>query len=178
MISLRTVTAPTAEPVTLAELRTHTRVDTSADDPTLAGYLLAARQHLEQIMGRALAVQTLELVLDDFPAGGTIFLPRIPVASITSITYTDANGDSQTVASYILDGGTGRLEPAYGESWPSARGTPGSVVVRFVAGDTDPPVPVKHAILLLASQWNEEREAPPENPAVHALIYNYRHPWF
>jgi uncharacterized phiE125 gp8 family phage protein len=175
---LRTITAPTVEPVTLAELRAQARIDAADDDAALAGYLLAARQWVERITGRAFAVQTLELILDDFPAGGTIYLPRVPVASITSISYLDAAGATQTVASHILEGESGRLQPAYGESWPSARGTPGSVLVRFVAGIGQAPNPVKQAILLLAAQWNEYREAPPENPAVDALLSAYKTHWF
>ncbi len=178
MYGLRTITAPTVEPVTLAELRAQARLETAIDDSTLARYLLASRQLIEQVTGRAFAVQTFDLILDDFPRSRTLYLPRLPVASITSITYLDTAGVSQTVASHILEGESGRLEPAYGESWPQAQGTPGCVVVRFVAGTAAIPHPIRQAIVLLASHWNEHRESPPENPAVDALIYHYKTHWF
>lgn len=181
MYGLRVIEAATAEPVTLAECRSHTRIDTTADDATLAAYIIAARQHVENVTGRVLAVSTLEMTLDDFGCA-EIVLPRAPVASIVSVTYTDSAGAAQTVAGadYILDATrlVATLQPAYGKSWPSTRGTPGNVKIQFVAGEAQPPAPLRHAVMLLAATWHENRETPPENPAVDALIAPYRINWF
>lgn len=178
---LRTVTPPTAEPVTLAEARAHARIDTVTDDAGLAARILAARQYIEQVTGRALLTQTLELSLDDFPCG-EIALPRAPVASIVSVTYTDTAGATQTVSAsdYTLDGNSlpPRLVPAYGKVWPSSRGDVGNVKVQFVAGETAAPRPIVQAILLLVADWNENRETPSANPAVDALLAPYRTFWF
>lgn len=168
--SLRVITPPTAEPVSLAELRSQARIDSGIDDPTLAGYLMAGRQWIESVTGRCMALQTLEVTLDEFPPGA-IVLPRGPVSSVVSITYTDGNGSPQTLATYTLEGQ--RLAPAYGESWPATRATMGAVRVQFVAGEAQPPEPMRHALLLMAAHWNENREAPPANPAVDALLAPY-----
>lgn len=177
MYGLTVITPATQEPVSLAEARAQARIDHVVDDASLAGYILAARQWVEQVTGRALAVQTLELSLDSFPCGA-ITLPRAPVASITSITYTDSAGVTQTVPAtdYLLDAARPIpvVVPAYGKAWPASRGDAGNVKVRFVAGEAQPPQPLRQALLLLVSQWNEEREAPSANPAVDALIAPYR----
>lgn len=159
MYGLRVVTGPTAEPVTLEEASAHCRVDTSDEETLLAAYITAARQYAEEITGRAFLAQTLELTIDTFPAW-EIELPRAPVASITSISYLDTAGAPQTVATYVLDGRSRppRLTPAYGASWPEARGTVGSVAIRFVAGEASAPEPVKQAILLMVGHWFEHRE--------------------
>ena len=159
MYGLRVVTGPTAEPVSLAEARAHCRVDTANEDAVLVGLILAARQYAEEITGRAFLTQTLELTLDCFPAW-KIELPRSPVASITSITYLDTAGASDTVTSYVLDGRSRppRLTPAYGESWPDVRATAGCVAIRFVAGESDAPEPIRQAILLMVGHWFEHRE--------------------
>lgn len=177
---LRIVTPPTYEPVTLAEARAHSRVDTVEDDAGLAARILAARQYIETVTGRALITQTLELTLDDFPCD-VIELPRQPVASIVSVTYLDAAGATQTVSAsdYLLDSTTlvARLVPVYGKSWPSTRRTAGNVKVQFVAGETQAPRPIVQALLLLVADWNENRETPGDNPAVDALLSPYRTFW-
>lgn len=175
MYGLTVITPATQEPVSLAEVRAQAHIDVVTDDATLAGYIIAARQWIEHVTGRALAVQTFEMTLDAFPRW-TIHVPRAPVASITSITYIDTAGAVETVSDYLLDASrhVPIITPAYGKSWPSSRGDAGNVKIRFVAGETQPPQPLRHAVTLLVSHWNENREAPPDNPAVDALISPYR----
>lgn len=179
MYGLRVITGPAAEPITLAEARLQCRINHTLEDASLASYILSARQYLEAITGRAFLTQTLDLTIDDFPVGA-IDLPRGPVVSITSIGYLDTAGDSQVIASYILDGQSWppRLAPAYGATWPQTRGTAGCVTIRFVAGESQAPAPIRQAMLLAVSHWNEHREAPTDNPAIHALIAPYRMNWF
>jgi len=175
MYALRTITPPTFEPVTIAEIRAHSRLDSTEPAAQIAGRAVAARTYLEALTGRAFITQTLEVVLDQFPRGA-IVMPRAPVASITSISYTAPDGSAGTVTQYALDG-IGlppTVSPAYGEQWPEARRAPGSVVVRFVAGESAAPLPIKQALLLLIADWNENREKPSENNAVNALIAPYR----
>lgn len=179
MYGLRVVTGPTAEPITLAEARAQCRIEQTLEDASFAAYILSARQYLEAITGRAFLTQTLELTFDDFPAW-EIELPRGPVASITSINYLDTAGATQPVTSYTLDGQSwpARLTPAFGATWPQTRGTAGCVAVRFVAGEAQAPAPIRQAMLLAVAHWNEHREAPTDNPAIHALVAPYRMNWF
>lgn len=64
------VQPPLSEPVTLAEAKTHLRVDTDyiTDDSLIRGLITAARQHAEQICRRSLIDQTWKLAIDQFPA--------------------------------------------------------------------------------------------------------------
>ena len=83
--------------------------------------------------------QTLDLYLDAFPC--TIVLPRSPLQSITSITYVDNDGITQTLdaSQYLVDtvSRPPRIVPAYGKSWPTPRVQINAVKVRFVCGHTD-----------------------------------------
>jgi hypothetical protein len=76
--SVRILTPPTAdaEPVTLALLKAHVRVDGDAEDELLRLYGTAARERVEAYTGRYLAPQTLELTFElgeryELPAGAT-----------------------------------------------------------------------------------------------------------
>lgn len=71
-MAIQIVTAPTSEPVSLAEAKGYLRVDSdlSADDATITGLIAAARQDAEKITWRALITQTWKLVADRFPRPG------------------------------------------------------------------------------------------------------------
>jgi uncharacterized phiE125 gp8 family phage protein len=168
-MALRLSTAPTEEPVTLAEARGHLRVP-SADttqDALLQGILIpAAREHCESWTHRRFITQTWELTLDCFP-GWQIELPNAPLQSVPSITYVDAAGATQTLAGsgYQADARSepGRLMPACGAVWPSTRGdTCNAVTITFVCGyglAAKVPRPLKSAILLTLAHLYRNREA-------------------
>lgn len=164
-MSFKVVTAVTTEPVTLAEARLHLKVnsDDTTEDTLISAWITAAREVAEQYTGRALATQTLELALDEFPdaddCSSVIELPMPPVASITSVKYTDTAGTEQTISgsAYALSlyGDSRRLAPTYGNTWPSTQDVPDAVRVRYVTGYTTTPKAVKAAILLMVG-WLEQ----------------------
>lgn len=160
------VTAPAAEPISLAEAKAQVRVDHSDSDSDLAMLISSARYHAEETTRRAFITQTLKMTLDGFP--GEIRLPRNPVHSITSIKYLDTNGDQQALdsAAYRLDNQSivARLTPSYGYSWPSTYATTNAVEITFVAGygdaSSDVPAPIRHAMLLMiATYYDQVRES-------------------
>lgn len=158
----KVITAAAAEPVTLAEAKLHLRVDHTSDDALISTLIVVAREFAEHYAGRALGTQTLEMALDAFPASdGDITLAMPPVASITSISYTDTNGVSQTLATanYALStyGISRRVSVTYGNSWPSTREMADAVRIRYVAGSPIPSA-VKSAILLLVGHLYENRQ--------------------
>jgi uncharacterized phiE125 gp8 family phage protein len=163
-MSLKLITAPTAEPLTPAEAKTHLRVTGSDDDAYITALIVAARQAAEHITGRALMPQTWELALDEFE--DQIMLPKPPLTSITSVKYVDADGVLQTMdpAGYQLDDHAvpARLVPAYGTSWPSTRTQPNAVLVRFACGYANAaavPQEIKSWMLLRIGMLYENREA-------------------
>lgn len=165
--STAVVTPPSEEPATTAEAKAHLRVDSNSEDTLIGSLVTAARQYVEGATGRALVTQTLRTKLDDFPdSDDAIRLPRAPVQSVSSVTYLDEDGASQTFASSdyvtLLD-----LEPAEialkaDASWPATAMQRGAVTVTYVAGygaASAVPQAVKHAILLLVGHWYANREA-------------------
>ena len=145
----------------------------TTEDPLLSALILAAREHVEAFTRRALVTQTWDLKLDGFPS--VIRVPRPPLQSITSISYIDSNGATQTwaAANYSVDTSSqpGRIEPAYGISYPTLRGVPNAVTIRFVAGygaAAAVPQSVKQAILLFVAHLYENRE--PVSPAAMSPV--------
>lgn len=147
------VTAPTTEPVSLAEAKAHLRVDTNDEDAYISNLIVAARQWAENYTRRRFITQTWDYYLDEFPA--CIEVPYPPVQSVTSVKYNDADGAEQTLASsgYRVDSTSlpPRISPSYGNSWPATRSESNAVVVRVVVGygaATAVPQAIKQAILL------------------------------
>ncbi len=138
-MTLILVTAPTTEPVTLSDAKSHLRVTDADEDSLITTLISAARDIAESFTNRSLITQTWDLKLDEF--GEEIRIPSPPLVSITSVKYYDLDEVEQTLATTeysVLNAGaatkTGRIVPAYTKSWPSVRGMPNDITVRFVAG--------------------------------------------
>jgi uncharacterized phiE125 gp8 family phage protein len=152
--------APTSEPITLAQAKEQVRVidDTSQDD-LLNAYIVAARTHVEAVTGTKLVSQTVVMKAECW--GDLFHLPTGPIQSISSITYVDSAGDTQTLATSVyetrLDGIAPSIVLKYGQSWPSIRS--GSLItVTGVAGYTSIPASIIHAVKLLVADWFAVRE--------------------
>lgn len=162
----KVITPPASEPVTLAEAKLHVRQDLDTDDALITGLIAVARETVEGSSWYALLTQTWELVLDRWPYGIAIELPRPPLQSVTSVKYTDSSGTETTwdPANYIADTDSvpGRVVLAYNVSWPLTALRPaGAIRIRYVAGWTSAanvPQTLKQAMLLLIGHWYENRE--------------------
>ena len=167
-MALFLVAAPTTEPVSLIDAKVHLRVDTATDDGLILALIKVARDMVETFTRRALVTQTWDWKLDAFQSA-PLWLPKPPVASITSITYLDSAGASQTWSSslYRTDlptdphGPRARITPAYGEAYPSTYPVTNAVTVRFVCGTAVAAVPasLSAAMKLLVGHFYEHREA-------------------
>lgn len=184
-MALSLVTAPTAEPLSLDQAKQQVRqTDNTANDQYLEDILIkAARERAERETGRQLITATWDLKLDRFPClddlspweqwrypQGVIKVPLPPLQSVTSITYVDADGQSQTWASdqYIVDAPSGpkaargRITPAYGVTWPTTREQINAVTVRFICGygasEANVPPRLKMGMLLDLGTLFEHRE--------------------
>lgn len=71
-MTIAELTPPAGEPLTLAEVKAHLRLDGSAEDGLLSGLIAAARTHLERETGLALMTGSFRLYLDDWPDGPVI----------------------------------------------------------------------------------------------------------
>jgi uncharacterized phiE125 gp8 family phage protein len=163
-------TAPSVEPISSTEAKLHLKIDSDTTDDTLiAALITAARESCENYCGRAFINQTWEATFDAFPDDGDYSLPLLPspLSSITSITYKDTAGVTQTVSSSVYEADTyavpGKACLKYSQSWPSAMEIQNSVLVTYVCGygsaASSVPAPIKAAILMLVGHLYEHRES-------------------
>lgn len=184
---------PTAEPITLAELKDELRIvscgypEAHPDDAKLTRLIKAAREWLENECGRTLALSTWRLTLDAFPnSAGPIELPMGPLAAVQSFLYDDVDGVEQALADYyVADDERAELYPV--TSWPSTVERKGAVRITYSAGYlygsppvADLPEPLRQALVLLVGHWYENTEASAavalsEIPiGVESLVWPYR----
>jgi uncharacterized phiE125 gp8 family phage protein len=166
---VRVTSAPSVEPVSVADMKSHLEVYDTGKDSYIGTLITAARAYCEQVQNRAYITQTLELTLDSFPSGtDPIVLPMPRLQSVTSVKYTPDNGVQTTMAAslYIVDTKSepGRVVLEVDEEWPdddliSTGGI--TIVYKGGYGDAATSVPgtVIHAIKMLAAAWFEQRPA-------------------
>lgn len=155
------VIPPTVEPLYAAEALEY--LGASEEDEALVDMLVrTARQMVEQMTGRALAVQTRELVIDAFPCGRALPLPGAPLVSVESVRYFDASGAEVTMSAddYVVDadGLPGSIYAKCG--WPCTDGRPGGVKVRYTCGyesAVDVPMPLLLGMRYLVNHWFDNR---------------------
>jgi uncharacterized phiE125 gp8 family phage protein len=163
---LTLITPPADEPLTVAAAKQQVQLAESITfhDAKLEDLIVAARNHIEEVTGKQLLAATWELILDRFPRERYIYLPRPPLASITSLQYIDTAGVTQTfdAANYFASTGRepGRLCLVEGADWPTTRAQSDVVRVRFVSGYATPadvPAALRHAALLAITHWFNNR---------------------
>jgi hypothetical protein len=200
---LTLVLAPAAEPVTLAEATLFARIDVTDDNALVTDLIAAARRLCEERRSWAYLTQTWDYFLDFFPvaypfSGGwspqrlnevptgvpspnnwwniPISLPRAPVQSVTTISYTKSDGTPVVISAsdYQLDVASTRLArivPQVGKFWPTDLLRPlNGVAVRFLAGygasAASVPEHMRLAMKQLVAFWYRNRDAigtlPPE----------------
>jgi len=167
-MGLALVTPAATEPVSTSEAKAHLRVDTTDEDTLIASYVSAAVKYIETQTG-PLITQTWDYKVNrEWPLVDnyySIYLPFSPVQSVTSVSYVDIDGNTQTLSSglyqTVLSAPNPYLTKAYNQDWPQIRDIPDAITVRFVAGYTNAaavPAPIKSAILLMVGRLYEHRE--------------------
>lgn len=165
---IETTVAVAAEPITLAQAKTHCRVEISTDDTYITSLITVAREYAEHEAGRSFAAQTIKATLTHFD--DPMPLLRSPVTAVTGITYLDTADNRQTLSAsvYYLDRSDlvpcVRLVP--GQSWPTTSERTGGVEITYTAGTwaIAPTTAVQYMLLLIGSMY-EFREADAERAA-------------
>ncbi|MGJ7037608.1 putative phiE125 gp8 family phage protein [Shinella sp. BE166] len=153
---------PAAEPITLAEVKAHLRLDASDEDTLLAGLMRAAREHLEGQTGLVLIARTFRLYLDDWPEARVIQIARGPVQTIETVTVYDASGAPVEVdaTGYVLDG-TARPARLVLPARPATERALNGIEIDFTAGfgenGAEVPDTLKRALLLHVAAMYELR---------------------
>lgn len=168
-MQVRQLQPPSDLPVTLDELKLHCRVDFEDDDTSLQMMLEAAVSQLDGFagsLGRSIMSQRWALDLPSFPRCGYVDLPLGPVASVEEVSYADTSGDDQVLdaEAYAFHGTSGRLTFL---SPPSTAPGHDAVRIEYTAGWADAsavPANIRAAILLIAADLYEHREAGSQQP--------------
>jgi len=176
--SLTVTSEPATEPVSVEDAKRNCDEDDNARDVDFSRWVTEARKQVEAESRRSLITQTLQLKLDAFPACDYIELPQPPAIAISSITYLDTAGDSQTWASsnYSIDADRtpGLVLLDYGKTFPVTRDDRNAVTITYTAGygtsPSDVPGSAKAAILLLIRQWYDNPESAGVPVGYDALI--------
>jgi uncharacterized phiE125 gp8 family phage protein len=166
--------APTSEPVTLVEVKRQVRVDFDDDDDYLTDLIAAARNHVEKYCGAYQATQTVDVQTDDWCDFS--HLPVRPAQSVTSISYIDSAGATQTLATSVYELRADAIILKYGQVWPSVQ--PGSLItLTAVVGFASVEPAVKHAILLRIADLYENRESAGDAnwTSFDSLLSNHRY---
>lgn len=188
-VAIRRVTAPSVEPLTLAQVKSHLRIVSTQDDANIPNWITAARQEAERLTGEKFITQTWELTYSRFPPGvfplsdsidsfgpaswfgfssASFLLEQVrPVKIINSIKYLDVAGAQQTqdptTYSLLADTQKPRIISGLDQIWPMTAPVENAVVVNLDAGfgDTAADVPGLYiqAMLLMCGHFSENREA-------------------
>ena len=154
---------PLAEPVTLAELKAHLRIDASDENDLLEGLIRVARAHLEAVTGVALMSQGFRLLLDDWPRGQVIQLMKTPVQTVDAILVYDADGVAQNLdLSGLLLDATAHPARLVIRERPRPVQPINGIEIEFTAGfgtGSEVPTELKRAILIHAAHLHEFRGA-------------------
>lgn len=189
MIKYGVTTAPTAEPISLADTKVYLRTitgDTTEDSAIITPLIQAAREYCENITGRALASQTVKAYPDDW---GLWRLPRPPLISVSSIKYYDEDNTEYTLAAvdYQVDAVDGQID-ILTEPKVTLRDL-NPIVVEYTCGYTTGnalPAAVRQAMLLLIGHWYMNRETVVAGATTsveidltaRALLRQYKAWWF
>ena len=195
MLSLRLSTPPAALPVSLDQAKAQLNISpTSQWDDLVTDLIATATSDLDGHAGslfHCLMPQAWVQYLDyAFPNcdEGAFTLPLGPVRAVTSITYIDTDGATQTVAGsvYELCQGGGAEDAfvrlKWAQTWPDVRRQRRAVSITYEAGYADAqavPSALKAAILMHVTHLFENRgvtgAAMPELPMAYChLISKYR----
>ena len=135
----RLITGPTGEVLTLDEAKDHLVVDHTLDDSLIRALIQAAVTQAEDLTNRRLLTQTWRLYLQDWPSGDEIILPYGQLQSVTSVTYLDDDGVTNTLAAttYTVDTDSepARIVLEDDETWPTESLYPANaIIIEFVCG--------------------------------------------
>ena len=184
-----TDSGPDRLPVSVEDVKAQSRIDLNIEDDVIGRQIGTAVEMLEATTRRRIITQTWDMKWDRFPSSGEVMtLTYPPISSVTSVKYVDSNGDEQTWAATKYETSLptgdyakcGRLQPVFGEVWPTTRSTLDAVVVRVVAGYGDPgdvPEGLTTGMLLFIGNLFENREATITGTMINKVFYSLDYCW-
>lgn len=158
------ITPPAVQPVTLAEVKAHLRVETADEDEYLNALAAMAVAHVEQTTGLALINQVWRVYLDAWPLDGLVELPVAPVRAVVELRVYDAEGTPIALSPghFTLDpfSEPARLLVNANDAPERAfNGIEIDVEAGYGESGADVPDTLRRAILVLVAHWHELRGA-------------------
>lgn len=171
--------AASAEPVSLAQAREQCGVqaDETYHDAKLTRLIAVARAYAENHCSVRFASQTVVLKCEAFTDMAR--LPEAPVTSVTSISYVDPEGDTQTLSTDVYELRNDGLETSIilklNQTWPAIQ-SKSRITLTAVVGYATVPPDAQHAMLLHIADGFHEREPKMigSMTTVEGLLSNYR----
>ena len=156
---------PATEPITLAEVKEHLRVDFADEDDYINTLITTGRKYCESYTNKVFITQTWRQNMAYFP--NVIQLKVSPVVSLTSLKYYDTDEVQQTITDnsnnfqkdFLSD--TATIHEGLTNAFPSIGSTINPIEIITVCGygaASDVPDDIKHAIKLMVSHLYENRE--------------------
>jgi uncharacterized phiE125 gp8 family phage protein len=181
------VGATVTEPVSVDEIKTHARIDSTTEDTYINTLITIARTNAENKTHRLLRPGTVTLTMDAFKP---VELRPSPLRESSSITiqYVDSTGGVSLLGSSVYeihddsDTRPAILTTAYGQTWPTTQNVKGAVTVTYSAGyltstvsssNNPVPEPIKQWIKLTATGMYENRTSLNDANSVQALGYQF-----
>jgi uncharacterized phiE125 gp8 family phage protein len=174
-----TIAAPATEPVTSAQAKVQCRIESTDTnfDTEITRLITAARAHVEKYCNVRFGSRSAVVKCDRWTDMAR--LPDAPVTTVTSISYVDADGVTQTLATTVYELRGDDLEAGivlkYAQAWPSIQ--PGSrITLTADVGYSTSPPDVVHAMLIdIADMFHgRESEARDDFSTLDALLINHR----
>lgn len=156
---------PDVEPIDLAFVKQHIRVDISVDNDLIEFYIKAARQFCEIYVNRAFITQT-KGVWYDWPEIDYCYIKALPVGPVQSVesveTYDEDGASTEVDSSYYYMAGN-RVIFKNSFDYPTDLRYGNSVLFTVVVGygddPEDVPMPIRLAICKLVGHMYQNREA-------------------
>ncbi|MEW6121360.1 MAG: phage head-tail connector protein [Pseudomonadota bacterium] len=158
------LTGPTAEPLTVADLKDFLRITQDAEDALLARLVTTARQMVESAAARILMTQTWRVTRDAWPPSGLILLPLAPAMSLAAARLRHADGSETALplSAFTLRGDrTPAVLACDRSALPAPDRAVGGIELDLVLGYGDAgdvPGDLVQAVRLLAAHLYERRE--------------------
>lgn len=138
-MKLTLATAPTTDPVSLAEVRRWLNFTEGLveEDAVLEALIDECYDYLENWTNRKMLGQTWTLTLDESEVSSKIRLPLVPLQSVSSIVTTDDDGDTTTVTSsnyQVRAGEDPRIVLTDDGEWPTDMRDYDSMAITCVCG--------------------------------------------
>jgi uncharacterized phiE125 gp8 family phage protein len=172
-------TEPTEEALTVSEVKNFLKVDASTDDALIGVLITVARESAEKYCQLAILPQTVTEKFSRFQPYG-LQLSISPLIEVTGITYKDVGGETQTLSEDVYSADAYIRPPLvyripYND-FPPTFAVPDAVTVEYEAGYADPesvPSPIKMAMLLMISDWYDNRtDAARTMPTASEILLN------